>query len=249
VSIKWEWSIKLGHILVLIALVVFGSLGYWLYTSLNSKIEAAHLESKKISDYLIRAESDIVTKKQLDELANNLGIDIKKVREDLASLDAKMIAVGRVVANIKPQDWHPKPSTTVAVPTAVPTQPEACNPLTGAIPDRYCGVDVLTDLEFGGLKYGQLKFNSSMEPPWQEKTDEVDIEVKTIVGSQKKTGLLTFHHEIDLVNKTNPARVKLKDLTSEYDNTPIGTETKRWYWWAPHLNLTVEPILTFDKSR
>ena len=61
---------------------------------------------------------------------------------------------------------------------------------------------------------------------------------------------MIFYHEIATVNKTRPElldkKFKLKITSSTFKQTL--SSNREFYWWAPHLDLSVDNLVTFPYS-
>lgn len=237
----WGFSAKNIAYIVIIAVLCF--FGYNIYKDLKTDIQDGQIAYKQLSDSLARAQSELVTKQELKAFADNLEVDVGKIRTDLSSIDARLRAVGQTVASIKGKIEENQESDS-STPHDPPPQPEEC---------ELCDIHGYTaakqekDIKIGDMPHAKLIFDAASPTPWMTVYDDVDIKVNTIVGEKNNTNQLVFYHTISMVNKTRPSLVdkefKLKVVTSEFNE--VFDKGKEWYWWAPHLDLAVDNVINF----
>ena len=226
--------------LVIIAGVIF--FGWRALSGLNTQLESVHIEYKQLSDTLARAQNDLVTKQELQAFAKQLGLDLNSIKKDLNGLDAKLIAVGQVVATIDGkliQDQTPDDQ----IDHDPPIQPDTC---------KLCDIYGYTtkklglDISLGEAPIGEVWFDASKATPFSTQYDTIDVKVDTAIGQQDDTdkheGTMVFYHTISLVNKSRidlaGKEFKLKTTSSEFKQ--LLEKTSQFYWWAPHLDIGID---------
>ena len=233
----WKFSAKDIVYILIIGVIVF--FGYRAFMDLQAQVEKSNIAYKQLSDTLARAQSEMVTKAELNQIATTIGVDLGKIKGDLSKLDARLRAVGETVASIE-GGINSDQGSDDSIDHDPGQQPEEC---------KLCDIHEYTasiqvkDVKIGSMPHASVEFDASREKPWTIRYDDVDVKVKTIVGEQEKeNGHLVFYHTISLVNKSRPELInkefKLKVVSSEFKEN-ISTE-KRFYWWAPHLDLNFD---------
>ena len=226
--------------LSLIAILAF--FGYRMWSSLHEDLAQARIDYKNISDTLARAENQMVTKTELANWAKAHDISLKEIRDDLNSIDGKLEAVGETIATIEGKIDSDQSSDS-STDTGIPDQPDEC---------KLCDIHGYTsrketkNFTLGNMPAGKCEFEASKKNPWTITQDQIDISIKTTLGSTKD-GLYIFHHEVGLLNKSRPELdgkiFKLKIVSSEFRQT--NKTTKDFFWWAPTLDLSLDNQISF----
>jgi hypothetical protein len=238
----WSFSAKdLVYILIIGILCFFG---YRIYSDLKSDIQQSHVAYAQISETLARAENRMVTKLELDAFARQTGIDLKAIKKDLKGLGADLSAVGETIASIEGQIEENQGSDDV-VDHDPGEQPENCE-LCDVY--GYTASTQIKDIKVGEMPHAKVEFDASKEKPWTVKSDDIDVKVVTVLGESDEDDVTIFYHTISMFNKTRPEladkEFKLKITSSEFVQTLDNS--KEFYWWAPHLDLSFDNGFILD---
>ena len=241
---KWNFSVKDVVYLVLIGVLCF--FGWRAYKSLKAEVQQTSIAYKQMSETLARAANNMVTKTELYEYAKSTELDFAAIKSDLKKMGADLVAVGTTVATID-KKIEANQDSTGSEPHDPPEQPDTCD-----LCDihKYTAAIQLKEIKIGDMPYGTVRFDASNSKPWTVETDEIDIEVSTALGESGEKDVKLFYHTISMVNKSNPAvagkKYKLKITSSEFKQTTKNN--KEFYWWAPHLDLTLNSLFALDSD-
>lgn len=258
---KWEWKVGLKDIFWLVAIVALVFWGISVVSSLQDKVEAQNVEFAQLSKSLVRAQTELAEKGDLVDLAKQIGMDFARVEGDIKDIGGRLVAVGETVAVIegkvgakqgsdytRPRDPNPQPNSgnheQVLVATGTAQCPSGCDTFgyTRDVQGKY--------LHFGKMPYGSVEFDASQEDPWFVSTDKVAVRSATVLSERVADGTLIFHHEISLENLTQSELkgklYKLDIVESKYLQVPKNT--KEFFLWAPHLDLSIDNVLVFGSD-
>lgn len=231
-----------------IAIIVVAGIFTWrAYKNLTAQVEQSNIAFKSLSEELARAQNELVTRAELESFAKSIGTDLKTIKKDLKGLGADLVAVGTTVASLEGKIEESQDSDN-SVAHDPPPQPEKC--LLCDI-HSYTAAVQAKDVKIGKMPHARVEFDASKEAPWTVKSDDIDVKVTTAVGELDTTGApLVFYHTISLLNKSRPSlagkEYKLKITSSEFKQTT--SSQKEFYWWAPHLSISLDNQLVFQDS-
>lgn len=242
---KSFWSFSAKDIVYILIIIALGVLGWKVYRDLKAQVQESQVAFRQLSDELARAQNELATKAELNQMAQDMDMDLDAIKRDLAKLGADINAVGETVASIE-GSVHEDQGSDDTQGHDPGEQPENC---------KLCDVHGYTaetqikNIQLGEMPYGKVSFDASENKPWTLQYDDIDVNVKTVVGKQdKENGLMIFYHTITTTNKSRPdladKEYKLKITSSEFKQTL--DKTKEWYWWAPKVDLQVDGLLLLE---
>jgi hypothetical protein len=215
-----------------------------MYKDLSAQVQQSHVAYKQISETLARAENQMVTKSELNAFAKATGIDLKAVKKDLKSLGADLSAVGETVASIKGKTIADGESDET-IPHDPGEQPKDCKLCDT---HGYTAAIQAKDVKVGEMPHARVEFDASEAKPWTIKSDDIDVKVTTVLGEGDEDDVTVFYHTVSMLNKSRPEladkEFKLKITSSKFVQTLDNN--KEFYWWAPHLDLSLDNSFVFD---
>jgi hypothetical protein len=238
----WNFSAKDLVYIIIIAVGLF--FGYRMYKDLSADIQQSRIEYKQISETLARAENEMVTKAELEAFAKQTGVDLSSIKKDLKGLGADLSAIGETVASIEGQ-VEENSNSDDTIPHDPDPQPEECE-LCDV--HNYTAAIQVKDVKIGEMPHARVEFDASEVAPWTIKTDDVDVKVTTVLGESDEDDVTIFYHTVSMFNKSRPEladeEFKLKITSSKFVQTLDNT--KEFYWWAPHLDLSIDSNFLLD---
>ena len=245
-SKKSFWSFSAKDLVYIVVIGVLCFLGYRIYSDLKADIQQSHVAYSQISETLARAENQMVTKAELEAFAKETGVDLRAIKKDLKGLDADLSAIGQTVASIEGQVEENQGSDDV-IEHNPGDQPENCE-LCDV--HGYTAATQVKDISLGEMPHAQVQFDASKNKPWTIQSDDVDVEVTTVLGESDKEDVTIFYHTVSMFNKSRPElagkEYKLKITSSKFVQT-LDT-SKEFYWWAPHLDLSSDNLFILDSG-
>lgn len=213
--------------LIIVLLVVIK----WQHDTLVAQKESAATEMKQLRDDIVRAQTQYVSKKDLEEFAKGSNIDLSPIREDLAKLNAEIQGISSI--NVKTPGYVGTnlPSTTTTVREGnVPSSPS----------------DVYGYLTHGQLlklseptadkkeiPFGEVEFKAWEEKPWGLKVYPRDYSVVSVLGQDESGKHYTYHKFMVTTNGTTyPIQVT--------DAKFVEEKPEAKFRFSPRLYLGVE---------
>jgi Tfp pilus assembly major pilin PilA len=228
-------STTLIKILVAIgAILLCGALAFIIYNQVQIKnqqtaIQTQIVQQQQLVDGIVRSQSQYATSADLSKFASDSNLNLKAIKDNLDTLNAKVASINVVTATSQGQTATHLPSTGTG-----PTNPNP-NPVDPANPDPFGYMKAQQNLtlneDFGTLKvpFGTVGFSAWQKEPWDINVSPREYNVDTVVG-------VDDHERQYFYNKFT---VKVADKT--YD-VPIKTATTKqqvpsatWSWWNPRL--------------
>lgn len=233
-------STKAIIILVVLVILLTGGLvaGFVQHGKLQGKAEAekaqlaADLDAmKQINENLVRSQSEMVSKADLDKW---MGEHMNGIKDDLKDLDADLIAVSRATGRLRRSTSRPSRSDSVEL---VKGSPELVKNVSWASQDGA----------------GELPWAWARVKPLGNDTDAIYARLSGILGPEKATlamnGLITYMQEPDnavWATGTEPVDFEITAATAETDN---GLQTQYVQLWAKNPESGVKvPLAVMDSS-
>ncbi len=99
------------------------------------------------------------------------------------------------------------------------------------------------------MPHAKVTFDASKTKPWSISSDDIDVEVSTMVSEVDQEGFpLIFHHTVSLINKTRPElldkKFKLKIASSQFKE--VASKANKFRWWDPHIDLGITNAVAFS---
>jgi len=219
--------------------IIIGLLGLIVYRQIEianrqSAIETQIVAQKELIDGIVRSQSQYATKADIEKFAQDNGINLKAIKDDLSKLNASLTSVNTSVVVSKGQTGGELPSTDHGDknPNPPPPPPSGC---PDCDPNGYMRVSQTLQLneDFGTIKVpiGKVNFSAWDKNPWSVNIPSREYHLSTVSGMDDKQRHY-FYNKVSV-------RIDGKD----YSLPIASSETKEIYptakfsWWNPRLQL------------
>jgi hypothetical protein len=214
-------------------------------------IETKIIEFKQLGDGLARLESKITTDRaDLEKKLNDLGVDYKKIEEDLKNNDAKLeiiaVTIGATEGYKKTNigsDWQqPIPTNNSSVTNSDAINPNASVLRLSSSAEEcvnkygYCNnIQGLNLFELGPadekIPFGDVAFNATSPTPWS--LNVYPRKYYSVLSVGKNTeGNIVAHSQV-MIEDNNGNKHKIG--ISEKSYVEQVNKTYRFYWWSPRF--------------
>jgi len=225
--------------IVVAAALVVGLIvvGYFAYKSLiddNARLQTEIIESKKLTESLMRASNKWATKQDLENDLKSFMTkkDFGVLKDDIEKLGANLSAVGRTVGSIKQKVASLEKSDGEG-----PVNPDVKTCDDGKIVDvhgytKRPQIKGLTDINKAPV--AKVQFDASKKTPWSYDVHTRNHYVTTVV-SQKDSGQMIFHHDMSysVPDITKDKKYKVTLISSDFKQAQLES---KMFW----LNLKVD---------
>jgi hypothetical protein len=148
-------------------------------------IETSVVESKQLSDGVVRAQSNYVTKADMERLIKDQGLDLAEIKKDLQKLGADVVAINTVKV-ITPGFFGNNIPTTTTTPNPDPPQPGQ------PVLDQFGYLQAtqwltLTEPFEDGTKvsFGKAGFSAWQQNPWSLEVLPREYSSVTVLGQNE----------------------------------------------------------------
>jgi hypothetical protein len=220
------------------AVVLIGALGFILFKQIENSnrqkaIETSLVEQKQLIDGIVRSQSQLTTKADLEKYITDSGVNLAAIKADLEKLHAEVNAVNVVVASSNGQRANNLPN--VKPPTNNPTNP---NPVDPKNPDPYGYMAAQQNFQlnedFGTIKVplGSVGFSAWQEKPWSINILGREYQVVNVVGLDENQRAYYYNKfTVKIDDKVYDIPIKTATTKQEYP-------TASWSFWNPRAFLT-----------
>lgn len=218
-------------ILCMIFAVVFVIKLYYDTKERQAQIEKSLVEMKQLGDNIIRNQSKYATKEDLENFGKDL--NLKEIKADLESLDAKLIGISKIVAislayhgtNLPSDHVIPNPNPNNGTITVI--CPEGTEVECPDI-DKYgyfknAQVKDLYEM-FNGTKvpFGSTTFKAWEKNPWDVTINERKYRVATILGEDEDGRHYVYNKfDIEVDGKTYSIPIQKGEFLEQYPEASI----------------------------
>lgn len=250
-------SPTLTKILVGIGVVVtLGMLGLILYQQHELKTQQTAIQTQitqqqQLVDGIMRSSSQWATKGDLQTFADQNGINLKAIQDNLNQLNSQLASINVVTVDSNGQKQGSLPSSGQgpANPNTPPPTTVACTPGgTATCPStdpfgyQKAEQDFALNEDFGTLKvpFGSVGFSAWQQNPWSVNIPPREYNVDTVVGvdeNQKQTIYNKFSVKVN--GKDYEVPIKTATTKQQY---PSPT----WSWWNPRLLMGIDGGLNIN---
>lgn len=184
-------------------------------------------EQKELAESIVRSQSSLVSKKDLEDFAakNNANLDV--IKQDLEKLSAKLVAVNVVKVNSVGQKQNNIPSTSNGETNPSPTTE-----------DRYGYLKLQQNLllfeTFQNTKVplGQVGFSAWQKDPWSLTLHPREYKVVNVIGTDENNKTYVYNRfTISVDNKEYDIKVSKSETKTEMP-------TAKFTFFNPKLFLT-----------
>jgi hypothetical protein len=239
-------SPTLTKIIVGIGVVItLGMLGLILYQQHELKtqqtaIQTSLTQQQQLVDGIMKSSSQYATTADLQNFANQNGLNLKAIQDNLNQLSAQLASINVISADSTGQKQSSLPSSGQgpANPTPPPSTTVACTPGgTATCPStdpfgyQKAEQDFALNEDFGTLKvpFGTVGFSAWQQSPWNVNIPVRQYNVDTVVGVDENEKQ-TFYNKFS-VNVNG----KSYDIPITTATTKQQVPTASWSWWNPRL--------------
>jgi hypothetical protein len=219
---------------LIVGLIVVGYFGWKSMNDESVRLRTEVTQFKQLTDTLVRSSTTWATKGDLEKQLEGMLTkeDLSALEKDLNKLDAKLVAVGRLVGVI-----DKKVSLLEASDNTIPSDnpPEVCD--DGRLVDvhKYTQNIQVKELEDSNkAPVAEVKFDASKATPWQYEVFGREFRLTTVVGKQE-SGQMSFHHKLQYsVPDKGPQVYDVKIVASDYIQAPLKN---KMFWFNPIVDL------------
>jgi hypothetical protein len=220
--------------ILIVGLIVVGYFAWKNMSEENVKLRTEVTQFKQLTDTLVRSSTTWATKGDLEKNLEGMLTkeDLSALEKDLNKLDAKLVAVGRLVGVI-----DKKVSLLEASDNVIPSDnpPEICD--DGRLVDvhKYTQNIQVKKLEDSNkAPVAEVKFDASKSTPWQYEIFGKEFRLTTILGKQDN-GQMSFHHKLQYsVPDKGPEVYDVKIISSDYIQASLKN---KMFWFNPIIDL------------
>lgn len=236
-----DWKIKAG--VVGGTILVMSVMGYIIKIQHDTVerlkfIETSVVESKNIGNGIVREQASYVTKKDLENMVTDQGIDLASIKKDLAVLGANInsISTVKVVTEGYKADHLPSSSTTARSTDTNPrTDVQAAT--TPTDPHRYQSATQWLNLSepIGkeNIPFGKVGFSAWDEKPWSSQVSPRSYSSTTVIGKNEEGRNYAYtKFTIDVEGKKYVVPITEAKIAEEYPSPS--------FHWSPRLYLGVD---------
>lgn len=243
-SVLTKVLIAIGVILTL------GALGLILYQQHELKTQQTAIQSSLVSqqqliDGITRSQSQYATAADLANFANQNGINLQAIQDNLKTLNSQLSSINVISASSTGQTVSNQPSSGTGPANPTPPAPvvETC-PSGGTVtcpntdPFGYQKAQQTYSLneDFGTLKvpFGSVGFSAWQQNPWSENILPRQYNVDTVVGTDENQRQ-TFYNKFTVNVGGQTYTIPIQNATTEQQYP-----TASWSWWNPRLLLGLD---------
>jgi len=205
---------------LIVGLIVVGYFAWKNMSDENIKLRTEVTQFKQLTDTLVRSSTTWATKGDLEKNLEGMLTkeDLSALEKDLNKLDAKLVAVGRLVGVI-----DKKVSALEVSDNTIPSEdpPELCD--DGRLIDvhKYTQNIQIKELEDSNkAPVAEVRFDASKAAPWKYEVFGREFRLTTVVGKQE-SGQMSFHHKLQYsVPDKGPAVYDVNIISSNYIQAP-----------------------------
>jgi hypothetical protein len=186
-----------------------------------------------LTESLQRAATEQATKDEIDALADELGLDIGRIKEDLRALGGQIEAIAATRAKTTTIVVNQSPSDT-STPTGeeVPVCEEDGRPIDIHGYTRRTETRRLRDSN--GMVIADTSFSAGRENPWDTRVFGIDYLITSTISTDN-SGRYILHTELTAASAAEPEYTyRIPGIESRVLQAP---EQIRFEWWDPSLYL------------
>jgi len=207
--------------------------GVYYIIKLQKSIDQLSGQQQLLQEGITKVQSISASKRELESFASSLGLNLETIRKDLKGVDGRLSLVGSAVAKIEGRIEINKPSSNI-VAHDPPPQPKDC---------KLCDIYSYTantqkyPLNIWQLPVGEISFDASKNNPWSLEQYPLNIELALVLSEDKYSK--TTAYGMMVVRRTDKSDLKMV-LPIDMKILSINKPEKKWHWWAPHLDLSLD---------
>ena len=225
-------------ILVAIACTLFFVIKYNADTKARQEqIQNSLVEMKTLSDGIVRAQAQYVTKDDLLGFAKSINLNLTEIQKDLNDLDADIIGISSILASSQGYHGDNLPSDHTSPNTDPPTIPPTCAE-AGCDPYGYMANSQTKDIaepfaDNLSVPVGQATFSAWKQDPWGLTVLPRDYKLDTVLG-QDKQGRHYIYHKFAIGVDGKEYQIPIKEAKF-VEKLPEAS----FSWWNPRVGIGV----------
>jgi len=236
------WIVSVAIILALIPAGILFYQNQRLKDQVSQYAGEQNINYKALTESLQRAETKQArSNKELTIFAEQNGINIKAVEQDLQNLDGRLEAVASTKAKTTTvvHNHYPSDSTTSSE-IEVPTCKQDGRPIDIYGYTKRIETKELTDSN--GMRVADVSFSAAQKRPWSSKVYSLEYNALSTIGRGTNNQLI-LSTELTVENpETQPGKIfRIKGVESRVIQAPEPGPT--FDWWDPALLLLTIPAL------
>lgn len=216
-----DWKAKtgiVGAVLLVIAVLIFIVKVQYDTIERLKFIETSVVESKELSEGVVRAQSSYVTKKDLERLIKEQDLDLGEIKRDLRKLGADVGAINTITVVTPGYVGNNIPTTDVGDPN--PDAPKPGQPVV----DQYGYLQATQWLSLTEpfsddtkLPFGRAGFSAWQEKPWSLEVLPREYSSVTVLGQNEDGRHYAYSRfQIEVDGKTYTVPIEDARIVEEY---------------------------------
>ncbi len=236
----------LTKILIAIGSVItIGILGLLLYNQEQIKnqqtmIQTQIVAQQQLVDGIVRSQSQYASKDDIQHLAEANGINLQAIQDNLAKLNASLVAVNIITTDSNTQNQTNVPSTNTG-----PSNPNVVKPVTIACPGggtvncpntdpfgymaKQQNLDLNEDFTTIKVPFGTVGFSAWQQKPWDISIAAREYNVDTVVGTDENQRQY-FYNKFTVKVNNKDYDIPIKNATSKQE-----VPAAKFSWFNPRL--------------
>ena len=219
---------------IILGLIATNLLSYFQNSELAGKIA----DFRKVTDTLVRSQTEIVSKKDLEDALKKYltNKDISELKKDLKKMGATLGSVGITIGNLERKvkynqksDRKGKPKETVVVCK------EDGRPIDVYGYTKASQIKTIKDKNEADL--ADITFDASSKTPWSYEVFLREFYLSTIVGKRKDGSSIYYHSlKYKVPSKHGDKLYNIPIISSSYKQR---LNNRQMFWWNPTIDLSI----------
>lgn len=220
--------------LIILGLVATNLLFYFQNNEIFGKIS----DFKKVTDSLVRSQTEVVSKKDLEKTLKKYftNKDIGNLKKDLAEMNATLGSVGITIGKLERKVKYNLRSDKQGTPkTEVVVCKEDGRPIDVYGYTKASQIKTLKDKNEADL--ADVTFDASQAKPWSYDIFNREYHLATVVG-KKKDGSDIYYHSLKykVPSKHKDKLFNIPIVSSSYKQK---INKRHMFWWNPMIDLSI----------
>lgn len=216
-------------------------------TKRQTAIEAQTTQQKELAESIVRAQREWATKKDIDELAKDNGINLSIILSDLEKLGARVDGINSVVVKSIGQKQTDISSTNTVSGGPGPTVVD-CKGTSLTCPDPYGYLSKTQELKIdekfsnASVPFGNVGFSSWKDKPWSLTVYPRSYTLTTVVGKDDEGKEYAYNKlQIAVDGKQHDVKIDQSRFLQEYPNDKFS-------FFNPRIYLGIGGGVNFQKT-
>jgi hypothetical protein len=217
-----DWKTKtgiVGAVVLVIAVLIFIIKVQYDAIERLKFIETSMVESKKLSEGVVRAQSSYVTKADLERLIKDQKLDLAEIKKDLRKLGADVVAIETVKVVTPGFSGNNIPTTTT---TPNPNPPQPGQPVVDQFGYLQATQWLTLTEPFGDgtvVTFGKAGFSAWQQNPWSLEVLPREYSSVTVLGQNEDGRHYAYSRfEITVDGETHTIPITDAKIVEEYPN-------------------------------